>query len=415
MNGTRQLFFNPVSGELRFDVPYPKCNDIPRQIAWPGEQQRFNKPYGFKNLTLALTMRCNLDCDYCWQTHNCSSDMQLTLIDRWLDFFLDSEKNTPNKILYYGGEPLLRMDLITYAAQHMKRLCAQRGLPIVKQHIFTNGTLLTEENLDSLQEAGVFIIISVDGNPQVNSTHRRTAQGQSVDSEIMKGIERLHRRCLPFGVCCTISNVCFDVDATVGFIVKELRPSTLELNLRHDKAFCTQVSPYEGRLLSSFPAAWDMLQSHKINNIDLQKRLFALSHRIPLQNSSSGSKNKLSVMANGKVSTFNGAVSFPELQIDPAGNWIVPFRKRWSRDILTKESCKTCSAAYICGQGSAFSSFLQYGDFDHTPALHCEYCNTILHYIIENVQQKLPSLRELPYGYVVQAEDYAALFPAAHL
>jgi radical SAM protein with 4Fe4S-binding SPASM domain len=146
-------------------------------------------------------------------------------------------------------------------------------------------------------------------------------------------------------------------------------------------------------------------------NIDLRKRVSAIVNRVPLQNSSSASKNKLAIMPDGKISTFNGAVSYPELQITPDGGWLSQFQSRWNRNILQNEKCGHCRAAYICGQGSAFSSYLQYGDFKHTPALHCEHCKTLFDYVLDTVKTGLVSSRTVPYGYVVTCEDIRSVFP----
>ena len=406
----RPLFFDPVSGELRFDIPYNSCDNIPGSIKWPMEVQRENKKYGFKNLTLTLTTKCNLACDYCWQCHDDIADMKTETIDRWLDFFLDNTNNAPNKILYYGGEPLLRMDLIEYASKKMKKICHERGMSPVKQHIFTNATLLTDANLDILQREGVYLILSIDGNPHVNAIHRHTIQKKAVTEQIIQGIGRLRERNMKFGVCCTLSEVDFDIDSTIKYILDELCPASIELNLRHDSAFCSQAKKYEGKKLNSFCSAWELIRKYDVANIDLRKRVSAIARHVPLQNSSSGSKNKLSVMTTGMISSFNGAISYPELQINPTGEWIEAFRSRWSRNVLTAEKCKTCQAAYICGQGSAFSSYLQYGDFEHTPALHCEYCRTMLDYIIDTIKLELLSKKDIPYGYIVTCDDISGIF-----
>lgn len=407
----RQLFFDPITGGMRFDLDYLVPDNIPEKIKWPMSLQRENKKFGFKNLTLALTMKCNLDCDYCWQHHGLVPDMEKTTIDSWLDFFLDKQNNLPNKILYYGGEPLLRMDLIEYSSQRMKRLCKERNLPEIKQHIFTNATLLTDDNLDILQREKIFLILSIDGNPQVNSEHRHTAQGKEITGLVMQGVEKLHKRGIKFGVCCTLSEVDFDPNNTVGFILENIRPDSIELNLRHDAEFCKLATQFENQYLNSFCSAWDMILQSDVKNIDLRKRLNAIVNGIPLQNSSSGSKNKLAVMTNGMISSFNGAVSYPELQVLPEGEWIEKFKSRWKRNVLVNNSCKKCRAAFICGQGSAFSSYLQYGDFDHTPALHCEYCKTMLHYILEKIKKYLLTHKEIPYGYVVSITDIYEAFP----
>jgi len=407
----RKIFFNPVSGEIRFDYDYNIPNCIPDSISWPMDEQRQNKDYGFKNLTLALTMNCNLSCDYCWQKRGDSRDMEIDTINYWLSFFLDDKKNSPNKILYYGGEPLLRIDLIEYASKQMHILCKKRDLSPVKQHIFTNATLLTDESLDILQRENIFLILSVDGSPQINSLHRKTPDGLPVDRLIAEGVNRLHSRGMKFGVCCTLSDAEFDLESTVGYILDEIRPDSIELNIRHDAGFCKVANRYTGKKLYSFYEAWDRIGKSNVLNVDLRKRVESIANRSPLQNSSSGSKNKLSVMPDGMISSFNGAVSFEELQIKPVGEWINCFKNRWNRNILKNAKCSNCRAAFICGQGSAFSSYLQYGDFNHAPALHCEYCDTILDYILDTIKRELVKKREIPFGYVVTTKDIKESFP----
>lgn len=246
----RNLYFDPVSGYMRFDVDFDIPSNIPEAISWPMDAQRENKRYGFKNLTLALTMRCNMACEYCWQYRSDIPDMDKATISKWLDFFLDPVNNQPNKILYYGGEPLLRMDLIQFAASQMRKLCAERGMAPVKQHIFTNGTLLTDANLDILQTENVFLILSVDGAPQLNRLYRHLAGGEAVDDLIAAGIQRMHARNMKFGVCCTLSKADFDAEQSIAYILREIRPNSIELNLRHDAAFCKEAERYSGQLRS---------------------------------------------------------------------------------------------------------------------------------------------------------------------
>ena len=179
----------------------------------------------------------------------------------------------------------------------------------------------------------------------------------------------------------------------------------------HDRAFLDVAAMYEGQRLNRLEEAWDAISSRGVRSIDLYKRVSPFVNRIPLQNSSSGSKNKLAVMPNGNISPFNGAVSRPELQVSTDGKWISEFRKRWSRSILTSERCKVCPAAFIRGQGSAFSSYLQYGDFGHIPGLHCEQCRTALDYIVKHIEDKLLS-DGVPERHVVVSGDIRRTFPA---
>lgn len=413
----RRLFFDPISGTFRFDTPYSMTSQgasVVDLISWPDDNQRQNKEYGIKNLTLALTLRCNFRCDYCWQVRDESAcfenDMSEATIRKWLDFFIDNEKNIPAKVLYYGGEPLLRPDLIRFSSRMMDQLCQDRNIMKPIQHIFTNGSLLTDEMLDMIQEEDIFLILSLDGDRDTTAVHRKDVLGICPWDDIMNGVRRLRERAMKYGVCCTVSRLDFNVQKTAAFLLDEIKPVSIEISMRHDKDFRREYEENRDLSFERFYTAWDLVLDGGVRLVDVAKRVKALAHHQPLQNSSSGSKNKLSVMTNGKISTFNGAVSFSELQIEPIGNWVDVFKTRWKRNVRTLQECKDCEAAYICGQGSAFTSYLQYGTFDHLPVLHCHYCKSLLAYISRRICNNLGDPAISKYGGEVTAEQLKSLF-----
>lgn len=406
--GNRKLFFNPVSGIFRFDCDFGEIHDIPENINWQFDDGINVKKYGFKNLTLNLTMDCNLKCKYCWQDHNCSKDMDLEIIDKWLDFFLDERLNSPKKILYFGGEPLLRLDLIRYCTNKVDLLCKQKEIKKPQQQIFTNATLLTDEAISLIKKEDIYLILSIDGNDEINAKYRLDKSGNSVQQLIHCGIQKLHQEQITFGVCSTMSDMDFDVDKTIRYILEEIRPASIEFNIRYDRGFMKKYESESKIPFDSFFQAWDLIRKAKVENVNFKKRVLPLAFQKPLRNSSSGSKNKLAIMPNGNVSPFNSAVQFSELQIQPVGDWFVGFRNQWNRNLLKNEKCKNCEAAFICGQGSAFSSYLEYGDFLHTPFLHCEYCNAVLSYVKKTLTETLDS--SSPENHIVSKEEIIRIF-----
>lgn len=389
----RKVLYDPVEGLFILNptqsIPTTYGN-IRDKIKWNAHGQRNGKEYGFKNLTLALTTACNLNCKYCWQKHDRdgTNDIKIETIDRWIDFFLDTEKNNPSKILYYGGEPTLRMDLIQYSSEKIKTLCKQRDITNIKQHMFTNGLLLTEDNLDLLEEAGVFIVLSIDGNPTLTE-NTRGLPAKAYEERILKAIESMHHRGMKFGVACTIGDIHFSTQDTAEYIVNTLRPSSIEFNLRHDLEMVKKFNHEMDFSFDSFFSAWDIALDAGVQVIDLAKKVKAYVLHDPLINSSSGSKNKLSIMNNGMVSTYNGAISYPEMQFDPnSDGWLDSIRNNWQRNITKfHQKCESCEAIYICGQGSAFSSYLQYGDVNAIPAYHCFLCTAELEYIKQRLSK----------------------------
>jgi radical SAM protein with 4Fe4S-binding SPASM domain len=113
-----------------------------------------------------LTSRCNLSCHHCYARASAGSD-ELTP-DEARKVIDDIARQHVFVLILSGGEPLLREDLcelITYArAQGI--FCA----------LSTNGTLLGEKQIRSLQESGIgYVGISIDGTRQTHDRFRGKA------------------------------------------------------------------------------------------------------------------------------------------------------------------------------------------------------------------------------------------------
>ena len=64
----------------------------------------------YKELFFFLTQQCPHRCKYCYIDYN-SSDMSISDIDSYI------EEYNPSRIIFFGGEPLLRLDLIKYTVK----------------------------------------------------------------------------------------------------------------------------------------------------------------------------------------------------------------------------------------------------------------------------------------------------------
>ena len=111
------------------------------------------------------TKQCNLYCDHCYaaaETEPAPGEMSTAEGKRFLDEL--AEFGAP-VVLFSGGEPLVREDLVELVAH-----ASDAGLRPV---LSTNGTLLTEERAAALREAGLkYVGVSVDGMPERNDAFR---------------------------------------------------------------------------------------------------------------------------------------------------------------------------------------------------------------------------------------------------
>lgn len=136
-------------------------------------------------LTLQITQRCNLKCEYCVYSGNyynrahANRTMPFEMAKKAIDYFISHSRDSSNfGISFYGGEPLLEFDLIKKCVAYADSRSEGRK---VTYNFTTNGTLLTEEKYDFLVEHDFAILVSLDGPEEVHDRHR-VFSGSSVGS-----------------------------------------------------------------------------------------------------------------------------------------------------------------------------------------------------------------------------------------
>lgn len=108
-------------------------------------------------LTLILTLRCNLNCSFCpIEKKNLSLDLKTA--QGAIDFFISSGGNS-KKIKLFGGEPLLKFNLIKDIVSYSDSKAKKSGKE-TKFIITTNGLLLDEKILNFLKENKIGLILS---------------------------------------------------------------------------------------------------------------------------------------------------------------------------------------------------------------------------------------------------------------
>lgn len=111
--------------------------------------------HAMQAVTLEITERCNLRCDYCIYNENDSdfrqfgsTDISPDTIKTALDFFF-ARCGKEFNVGFYGGEPLIRFDLIKIAVEYAEKLVDGTN----KELHFFFATESPDENAISLQDA----------------------------------------------------------------------------------------------------------------------------------------------------------------------------------------------------------------------------------------------------------------------
>ena len=114
-------------------------------------------------LSLILTSRCNLSCRYCYQSAHRPGSMSWPTLRAAVDFALGTRRPAVD-LTFYGGEPLLEFPLLKRALEYAE--ANRRNDTRLRCWATTNGTLMTDEVSDFLDEHNVKVRLSFDGIEQ---------------------------------------------------------------------------------------------------------------------------------------------------------------------------------------------------------------------------------------------------------
>lgn len=127
------------------------------------------------SLTIAPTIWCNFGCPYCYEGEKPKGRMSVEVQDRILAFVrhnVESKRLTTVSVAWYGGEPLLGLDVIRNVSKGLTAFCDATGTRYLAS-IVTNGSLLTRSVADELVACRVSEVqVTIDGPREVHDRMR---------------------------------------------------------------------------------------------------------------------------------------------------------------------------------------------------------------------------------------------------
>lgn len=159
---------------------------------------------GFLQLILVVTTNCNLRCHYCilsekypYEKSPGPERMPQGVAFRAIDYYLRMLARIRNRdparaavISFYGGEPLLNLDVIEKAVEYVRNL----GERNVRYSLSTNGTLLSQEVADFLVANKFLISVSLDGPKQEHDRNRVNDRDGGTFDLVYGNLERFWKR-----------------------------------------------------------------------------------------------------------------------------------------------------------------------------------------------------------------------------
>ena len=139
-------------------------------------------------LVIAPTMACNMSCTYCFE-ENKTGRMLPTVVESIITFI---EERAPKlkdlQVTWYGGEPLLGMDIIEDLTESILDLAGEYRFPCGFSMI-TNGYLLTKETTDRLVALKVSNLqVTLDGPSRIHDAKRPLKNGKGTYATILNNL-----------------------------------------------------------------------------------------------------------------------------------------------------------------------------------------------------------------------------------
>lgn len=136
------------------------------------------------NAVINLTDQCNFRCPYCFVGHN-PRRTTYEIVEQTIKYLLSNlqyhpEGEMPN-LWFFGGEPMLEYNSIIVPIVEAYRDKVAFG-------ITTNGSLLTEDVVDFFADNNIPVLLSIDGDEEVQNKQRPFANGAPSFDAVVKNI-----------------------------------------------------------------------------------------------------------------------------------------------------------------------------------------------------------------------------------
>lgn len=260
-------------GELQPD----SCKALRRYqehgMFWENSVERLSHPetnylqyhlnHRMQQLILQVTQQCNLRCEYCIYSglyhtnrqHN-SKNMTFETARKAIDYFMQRNDDTDRiAVSFYGGEPLLRFDLVKQCVSYIENTVNGHTVLL---NMTTNGTLLSPEVTDYLVAHDFHLAISLDGPRDMHNVNRKFRNGEGSFDRIMENVHNIKELYPDFAkniMFMTVVNPKADLDQVVEFFETDelLHDNHIRFNYMSEVGLDTQLDYAENyRLLRNY-------------------------------------------------------------------------------------------------------------------------------------------------------------------
>lgn len=352
----------------------------------------------FNWMYLVLTTECNLACKYCAVLGNenegteYQKQMSLEVGNAAVEFYerhLCQTQPGVARVTLYGGEPLLRKDLLFELIPKLRRIRYPNMAYPMEICIITNGYLYDPDVTELFKEYSVDLAVSIDGMKEHHDAARVTKDGSGTFETVLINYHKYLDEGLAVNISSTIGkhNI-YDLPEIARYFAENLHAKLVEFQIPCEIPGSNPLLVSTTEASKYLMKADDILRSYKVYEGTNLRRLndFAKGRVRVRDCKSSGSQLVVapdgmlgpchSLVASRKY--FAGNIVDPTCDITRLENF-----KEWARRFpLNMESCQGCHFITLCGGGCIYNSYTVKGSIWNKDPHTCAYMAILLQWVL---------------------------------
>jgi uncharacterized protein len=316
---------------------------------------------------IVMNLDCNLACRYCFEgTRKGRHYMTKETAGLVINFIKENVADMKEiRLTFYGGEPLLSLDLIEYISGAVQCFALDNGRTY-SASLITNGTLTTRGNIERLKRVGLrSVSITVDGPEDVHNESRPFKGGKGSYRAIMRNLRAISEIIeLKLGGNYTKNNYTR---------MPELLDRLIEEGLSNDNVSSMQFYPIIqetksivehsfGEGCSTLNEPW-MYDAEIFLREELLKRGFKTSRITPVV-CMVEMRDRIVINYNGDLYKCAGFLGRKDYSVGDIQNGIKGYRQSHCLNNWKNEKCLSCSYLPLCFGGCRYMKFLRDGNME---------------------------------------------------
>ena len=181
------------------------------------------KPDSFDFVWLEITPQCNLKCVHCYA----KDDVSFVLLEKmrfsdWERIMKDVYGLGCRQLQFIGGEPFLNTDLLSLITS-----AKEIGYEMIE--VFTNATLLTDEEIDFLFDNQISVAVSVYGDS--HNIHDKITQVQKSFNKTVSNLRKVVKKGITVRVSIIAMNINENhIDQTIKYLKEDVGATNIKVD-----------------------------------------------------------------------------------------------------------------------------------------------------------------------------------------